>query len=345
MREQYNTTEKQPELDLLKISPLFGGFELPESKFFDKHNPPVPFVLPPHIERTALVSSAISQRDPDFGEYEAVRLDDGTRTLVGERLAFRRDTRYTLEVYPSSVRVRRPKTHRPDIARFSRRGKINAFSWRSRRRAGFNSANPSQPCRSQFGLTYHENFPTDGAVCKAHLNTFLTWFRRVYPDHPYFWIFEFQSRGAPHFHLFLTIEPKKPMQSDMAAAWNRITSESVEHKKFHNHDKNFIKWRLDSGYITKYLTKTAQKFVPDGFLNCGRFWGSSRDWVAIPAILHSDEVENSSAVLRVLERFHVAVCRAAAKKMKRKPHKPVWRKNHTGCFSIPRASLILARLN
>jgi hypothetical protein len=52
---------------------------------------------------------------------------------------------------------------------------------------------------------------------------------------------------------------------------------------FHNNDKNFISWDMGNGsYICKYLEKSRQKDVPDGFLNVGRFWGSSRGLVPMP---------------------------------------------------------------
>jgi hypothetical protein len=53
-------------------------------------------------------------------------------------------------------------------------------------------------------LTYPNSFPSDGRVCKKHLNLLLTHLRADDPGIKYVWFMEFQARGAPHFHLFTT---------------------------------------------------------------------------------------------------------------------------------------------
>jgi hypothetical protein len=349
-REQWNTSEKESkEVDLLKISPLFGGFALPRSRFFDTVNPKQPYVLPPHVQRfkndeSPLVSSAIIQTRV-YSELEASCLATRTQHLVSDRLPLSRFLDYTLQIYSRDVRIVRAKRPQPEQKRGSRsRGKINAFSWRSRRRLGFTANNPRYAVGSQVALTYHQDFPSDGAACKSHLNTFLTWFRKNYPSVKYLWIFEFQSRGAPHFHLFLTIPPSDSVRKNIAVAWNRIIRGSQQNLRFQKHQRNMIPWRMDGAYVTKYLSKTYQKAVPDAFINCGRFWGCSQNFVSEPLLLHSTDLDSPSSLLRLLENLHIAVCRSAAKKMGRTYKKPRWRRNHSGSFAIPKSSAVVIRL-
>lgn len=84
---------------------------------------------------------------------------------------------------------------------------MNGFSDKSRARLRHVAENSALPLISQFSLTYHHEFPDYGRTCKAHLNAFLTFLRRIIPGIGNLWLAEFQRRNAPHFHLFLTIPP------------------------------------------------------------------------------------------------------------------------------------------
>lgn len=202
------------------------------------------------------------------------------------------------EVFKSAVRIIRnfARNSKPSSVT-APRGVINSFSDASRRRLKFVAANCDPDLVSSFCLTYHNNAPVDGSVCKSQLNLFLTELRRVYHDVKYLWILEFQSRGCPHFHLFLSCPPDSAMQKFMASAWNRITSESPEHLSFHEHPSNFFTWEMGSGsYLTKYLDKEAQKFVPESFFNVGRFWGCSRGLVPPGLVVDETDLARFDAV-------------------------------------------------
>jgi hypothetical protein len=189
-----------------------------------------------------------------------------------------------MHVYPVSLRVKRQANPPADLTPPVRTGTtIDGFSSKSRSRLRFAAVNAFPALVSQFGLTYHDQAPTDGRQSKRHLDNWLKSLRRLVPDCGYLWIMEFQSRGAAHFHVFLTIPPDDRIRHDLAAAWVRITNGTPEQMAVHDHAKNWINWEINTaGYLAKYLDKAAQKCVPEGFSNFGRFWGNSVDLVPDP---------------------------------------------------------------
>ena len=148
---------------------------------------------------------------------------------------------------------------------------------------------------SQFGMTYHNALP-DGRTVKKQLNAYLTRLRDRYPSIGYLWLLEFQSRGAAHVHLFLSLpHDLEGLQEFMAITWNRIVDPgNATHLKVHRHKKNFIPWVMENaGYLCKYLDKEAQKAVPVGFTGVGRFWGNSRGLVPDAIPVDMADVDNA----------------------------------------------------
>jgi hypothetical protein len=135
-----------------------------------------------------------------------------------------------------------------------------------------------------FCLSYPGTFPTDGRQVKADLNRWLTWFRRRVKGVPYFWFLEFQQRGAPHIHIYLSAKAGELPHREMATAWAGFISgddRDTWDKVFavHSHAKQLQDFRARDGYIryaAKYALKTRQKTVPPMYQNVGRFWGASR---------------------------------------------------------------------
>ena len=124
-------------------------------------------------------------------------------------------------------------------------------------------------------LTYPRRYPRDGRVCKQHLNLFLVHLRKDYPGIKYFWFMEFQERGAPHFHIFLScLVPGKTYTSPL---WYRIVnSKDSSHLKA---GTNVVRLRRSEDiikYATSYAKKSTQKMTPEDFDRVGRFWGCSR---------------------------------------------------------------------
>lgn len=196
-------------------------------------------------------------------------------------------------IYPVSLRVKRYGWAKPQTAPDRSGSNINSFSDHSRRRLRFRALNACPALVSQFGLTYHDQWPSDGRLSKAHLNAWLTALRRILPGVGYLWLLEFQKRNAPHYHVFLTVKPDEETRLKLAAAWCRITSpdDSVA-LRFHQDQRNWVEWDMGSGsYLCKYLDKEAQKFVPLGYVNFGRFWGNSRGLEADPDVVSVEDVD------------------------------------------------------
>lgn len=198
---------------------------------------------------------------------------------------------YPRDGFVSFDRVAIRRSHRPT---FSLRGDIDSFSPKSKSRLSFLCRNCSG-ILSQFSLTYHLNFPQDGALTKTHLSYFLNAVRRKFNNLRYLWILEFQRNGHPHYHFFSDIEVNIENRLFLSSIWNSITKEGAPHFKFHNHPKNFIPWNLNSGYLVKYLSKDYQKIVPDSYINVGRFWGASRNLLDKPAIVELSDIEAFSS--------------------------------------------------
>lgn len=165
----------------------------------------------------------------------------------------------------------------------SQKGKINSFSKRSRSKIQRKAANCWPLLISQFCLTYGRfNVPNSGRASKKHLDNWLHRLRRLTNNCAYLWILEFQGRGAAHYHVFLSIPVSKEMQSKLTQAWIEVTGaegqDIANMRKVHQSKKNWIPWDMKKGgYLTKYLSKSSQKEVPESFQDVGRFWATSRN--------------------------------------------------------------------
>lgn len=173
-----------------------------------------------------------------------------------------------VEVYPQDVRIYRNVIHTRSKKGGGKRGRIIGFSKASRRRLGFTARNV-EGLRVMLTLTYPAEYPVDGEVVKRHWSAFREWLiRRGIAG---LWFLEFQQRGAPHLHVFLTSPVYKRAVSD---AWYRIVASGDER---HHRVGTRIEWlrSKDSAarYASKYAYKVEQKDVPEGFENVGRFWG------------------------------------------------------------------------
>lgn len=179
-------------------------------------------------------------------------------------------------------------------------------------------------------LTYGVNYPMSGRLAKRHLNAFLVAAKREFGPFEYFWVLEFQARGAVHFHLATTLPaPDELQRHAFAKIWVRLTvpvnweySQLVEKNgqfyagqtmglflgcySVHSHPRAWEGVRKDDGmqrYLAKYANKLRQKVVPDWYQDVGRFWGVSRG-VRMPEgqPLHGTEKE-VRAVLEERGRF------------------------------------------
>lgn len=137
---------------------------------------------------------------------------------------------------------------------------------------------------------------------KADLNKFLIYLKRSMERFEYVWFLEFQRRGAPHFHILLTLPgPGKCERELVAEIWSKIaepvdlaytgisspygrknavmgisTRDSVF--KQHRRQRTWEAVRSEDGaarYALKYALKAKQKDVPSVYRDVGRFWGRS----------------------------------------------------------------------
>jgi hypothetical protein len=100
-----------------------------------------------------------------------------------------------------------------------------------------------------------------------------------------FWFYEFQKRGAPHFHAFISSFPRGGVDAISRAWYQIVNSGDEKHLAWHNGQLSGRKCLevmrnplAASVYATKYAAKMNQKEVPEGFENVGRFWGQWGDF-------------------------------------------------------------------
>lgn len=176
------------------------------------------------------------------------------------------------------------------------RSAIELFSKKSRANLRHVCDNSGHRVRSQFCLTYHENYPMDGRETKRHLRAFLKVAKRTLPHVGHLWVLEFQERNAPHYHIFFTVLPTEEQHETLAAAWVCITNGTDEQLKWHLRKQTCKPWKMSgSSYLLKeYAVKIAQKDVPKEYINVGRFWGNSKDMQPIPQIFTPEQIASET---------------------------------------------------
>lgn len=131
--------------------------------------------------------------------------------------------------------------------------------------------------RHMVTLTYPFCYESDGKRVKEHLRRFCQqWLRKCKRDslvnESMFWFLEFQSRGAPHFHIFTVhgLDYKW-----VARTWYDIcNTEDPRHLDAGTRVEKLKRGRSGLiSYASKYANKPEQKTVPDDYENVGRFWG------------------------------------------------------------------------
>lgn len=198
-----------------------------------------------------------------------------------------------IELYPKSCRIKRPEYTSSSNHTRAKRRNITSFSKPSVRTLKFKAMNAFPVLISQFCMTYHNNLP-DSEALKKHMNNFLTQLRKKYQGINYLWILEFQRRGAPHFHLYLSLpHDTEGLHDFLANTWHKIAEpNSVDHLAFHLRKKNLIQWEMgNASYPCKFTDKYHQKQIPDCYQNTGRFWGANQGIVPDPEIITLQEID------------------------------------------------------
>jgi hypothetical protein len=166
-------------------------------------------------------------------------------------------------------------------------------------------------------LTYPGEFPSNGRQVKSHLTTFRKRWERRYGSVEGVWKMEFQRRGAPHFHLALTIPDKvglritadghledfssradvSEVRSWVANAWFGIVASGDDRHLLAGTQVDKLADE-PAAYFAGYAgstrgSKEYQHEVPEGYADCGRFWGV---WTMAPQwqaelVTHREYVE------------------------------------------------------
>lgn len=206
--------------------------------------------------------------------------------------------------YPGGIQiVRRSLLNYATVHHSHLRGGILLISKRSLNKLALLVRSSGIVWTSLITLTYGVNYPHNGKTAKKHLNTFLVSARREWGDFDYFWVLEFQHRGAVHFHVATTLPPPDTFQrTRLGQIWSRISQEGnwpyTQAEFFpyshvygdelktrdaccsvHEFSKAWERIRKSDGmsrYMAKYAQKLTQKVVPVWYRNVGRFWASSQ---------------------------------------------------------------------
>ena len=211
---------------------------------------------------------------------------------------FSRDLIFSFSFPSVSVRSRR-------IPFPSKRGKIKTFSWRSSRRLRFLVRNTADMWRVFLTLTWPGDFPISGVEVKRQLNSFLQYLRRV--GVKYIWVLEFQDRGAPHIHMFLSGRVSIP---EVSRRWYEIVgSGDIRHLQAGTSVRSVSSGEV-LGYVCSYVRKMKQKTVPDGFRDVGRFWGVSSGILECVRLVFSGSYSHICRDLRMFRRWYRSHLRA-----------------------------------
>ena len=217
---------------------------------------------------------------------------------------------------PSSVKVVRHFEFKGKPEKSSKRGEIDGFSSKSKKRLRLAAVDAFPTLTSMFVCTYPDEFPSDGRESKRQLDVFLKAFRRKFKGFGYLWVLEFQKRGAPHYHLFTALPVNDENKKWLAETWCRIACSHDYEKAMavHTGEKAFITWTMGTGaYLAKYLDKANQKYVPEGYFSVGRFWGSSRGLTPKPIWIEADAMTAAyqdsirqpvQTAVRILTRYY-----------------------------------------
>lgn len=179
----------------------------------------------------------------------------------------------TLTTGGSLTKLRAAKIPRPSSAP-ARRGKITGFSAAARKRLIELLASLNRKRLDRLPLfvtlTYPRVWPDEPTVWKRHLDTWLKRLERKYERTAVIWKLEFQSRGAPHFHL-LVFGPRWIDAKWLSRSWYQVVdSGDINHLKAGTKVERIRSWKGVMFYASKYLAKKTDERLP-GMV--GRYWG------------------------------------------------------------------------
>ncbi len=183
------------------------------------------------------------------------------------------------------------------------RGNITGLSRKSRQRLTYTARNlESGAITTMLTLTYPGEYPTDGLKVKRDHAAMRKWLTRRGIGG--LWVLEFQERGAPHFHAFLT----GPVDKDeISKQWYRIVGSNDErHLRAGTRIERIRKPHAVAVYVSKYCAKSQQKEVPVEYQSVGRFWGLFGGLKAKEEIVAVGTIRELATFVRTLRRGYEA---------------------------------------
>ncbi|MFA7345701.1 MAG: hypothetical protein WC003_15485 [Terrimicrobiaceae bacterium] len=174
---------------------------------------------------------------------------------------------------------------------------ITEFSEQSRYRLLHTVKNADCDFFCMVTLTYPAQWESDGRKVKLHLRAFIERMRRKWPAIDGVWFLEFQKRGAPHFHLLLSLKlwemgllvertrlhnklgkrqyrTVAGVQEMLSLWWFEIVGSGDKKHLLAGCAAEVIEEAEGAlRYAASHAGKPHQKKVPENYRNVGRFWG------------------------------------------------------------------------
>lgn len=167
------------------------------------------------------------------------------------------------------------KTER-EVVGGGKRGEVQNFSAASRHRLFRELHQILFKTVTFVTLTYPAAWPDSPKVYKAHLKEFRRRFEVMYGKIGAIWRLEFQSRGAPHFHVMYFDCPFIPIH-DLCWLWKCVTKTVDMAHELSGVDLKLItdgkQGKLIAKYVGKYISKVDTGTQNGTHDKVGRYWG------------------------------------------------------------------------
>lgn len=153
-------------------------------------------------------------------------------------------------------------------------------------------------------LTYHFGHEKKENDTKSQLHHFLVQLRNYDPAVEYIWRFEFQERGAPHYHLIVI--PGSPPENtteniygiNIARIWHSIADpNSRAHEQYGCRVVTITSYLKACAYLSKYIAKVDEKHFG---IEVGKHWGCSRN---LPFELKSEHHDYNQSANIIIEKL------------------------------------------
>lgn len=156
----------------------------------------------------ASITEALSSDEPEARvkrSVAAAQTSIARSTRVADHVHFSTDTPTMCVVgysrFKHDVVIRYTPLHASDHE-ITKRGHVTEWSSASRAELRHLVVNSETRALGMFTLTYPADFPVNGLLSKKHLDNLFRELRRRWGERfLYLWFLEFQSRGAPHYHV------------------------------------------------------------------------------------------------------------------------------------------------